>query len=147
MNNQLYKNNPFYKINKEKYNPDILNKKTCVEKDRKTNIFKKSNVVYNAIITDTNTNNIQLNKDKPINNINSIINDKLKERQTQDNTLKPIKQKIIFNKNEQNIATPNFNQIKNDVLQFNNSQQKNRENDKKKHDNIVNDLKNLGIIK
>ena len=42
-------NNVFLQKSKEKYNPDVNQKKSTLEKTRKENVFKKNTVVYNSI--------------------------------------------------------------------------------------------------
>ena len=42
-------NNVFLQKSKDKYNPDVTQKKSVLDKTRKENIFKKNTVVYNSI--------------------------------------------------------------------------------------------------
>lgn len=141
--------NIFYSKAKEKNNPDILLKKNKLNNDRKEIIFKKNNIVYNSITNSipsniTNQNDLLLNIDKPIENINDIISKKIKERQSED-SVKPAKQKIIVdtNSNEQTNTYIEQKQIYNN---FSNVQNKEINDNKNKHHNILKDLKDLGII-
>jgi hypothetical protein len=151
MSKQLLQNNIFYQQSKNKSNPDVLVKKTTTEKSRAENIFKKNSVVYNSITNQTLTDiktqkDLELNKDKPINNIEKILADKAKERQDQEILCKPIKQKIVM-ENKSIESTQVFTDLKKDLNDYANKQNIEIQTNKNKYVNIMNNLKNLGIIK
>jgi hypothetical protein len=151
MSKQLLQNNIFYQQSKNKSNPDVLVKKTTTEKSRAENIFKKNSVVYNSITNQTLTDiktqkDLELNKDIPINNIEKILADKAKERQDQEILCKPIKQKIVM-ENKSIESTQVFTDLKKDLNDYANKQNIEIQTNKNKYVNIMNNLKNLGIIK
>jgi uncharacterized protein YbcC (UPF0753/DUF2309 family) len=145
----LLEQNIFFKMNKTKYNPDINVKNEEIKNEREINIFKKSNTTYNSITNHVpedikSQKDLELNKDKPIQNIEDLIMNKAKERLEQEQLLKPIKQKILVNSENETIQ--NFNDLKNDQVNFTNEQIKIINNNKNKYENILNNLKNLGIL-
>lgn len=150
MSKQLYQNNLFLQKTKEKFNPDVLKKKIEFDKNRKINIFKKSNVTYNSI-----TNNIpntiktqkdlELPKDDVISDLDSVILKKKKEREDQGVLLKQHKQKLIVpNKSEE--ENTEFIELKSEQNKYLDTHKKTIETNKNKYDDIMNDLKNLGIL-
>jgi phosphoribosyl-dephospho-CoA transferase len=143
--------NIFFQLSKQKHNPDVLLKKDDFEKKRQENIFKKNSIVYNSITnkipTDVkNQKDLELQKDLPINNLESIIAEKFRERSEQDNQLKQTKQKVILN-DEVAEKTLNCVDLKNIQKYHAESRKKEIENNKNKYENIMLDLKDLGIIK
>jgi phosphoribosyl-dephospho-CoA transferase len=143
--------NIFFQLSKHKHNPDVLLKKDDFEKKRQENIFKKNSIVYNSITnkipTDIkNQKDLELQKDSPINNLESIIAEKARERNEQDNQLKQTKQKVILN-DEVAEKTLNCVDLKNIQKYHAESRKKEIENNKNKYENIMLDLKDLGIIK
>lgn len=152
MNNQV-KNNVFLQKSKEKYNPDIQQKKNNLEKIRKENIFKKNNVIYNSITNQIPENiksykDLELEKDNIITNINQLIIQKNEERTALEEEFKQKnpKQKIIMsdNKNNEKIAT--FDEMKKIQSEYIIHHNKKIETNKNKYNNIMNNLKDLGII-
>jgi hypothetical protein len=153
MSNSKINNNIFYQKSKSKYNPDVNNKLVNTEKQRHENIFKKSNIVYNSI---TNQNpdciksekDLTLGKDTPLPNVDNLISEKLKERIEQEKLIKMniTKQKIIVNETT-NEKTNNYNEIKKEHLNFSKTQNKEIQNNKNKYEDIMKNLKDLGIIK
>lgn len=141
-------NNIFIKLKKDKYNPDIESKMKNVENERGTTKFNLSNTIYNPItgIIPSQVNNISdlvLEKDNSLckNDIQQLILQKESERSNQDNIYKPVKTKVI-NNNTQNISTnyiESFEDLKKDSI---NKQQTNNN-----YCNILDGLKDLGIIK
>jgi hypothetical protein len=141
-------NNIFLQKSKDKFNPDVISKKTSIEKDRKNNIFKKNDIVYNSItnLTPNNiktTKDLELQKDTPICNLDLLLAEKTKERNEQEIINKTTKQKIIINNNEQ---TQTYNELKSELLNFTNLQKNEIKTNKNKYENIIDNLKNLGII-
>ena len=156
----LLDNNIFFKMNKNKFNPDINIKNETIINERNENIFKKSNTTYNSITNQIpedikSQKDLELDKDKPINNLQDIILNKAKERMEQEQQFKPIKQKILINtennntenNNTENNNVPlNFNDLKIDQTIFNDNQQVIINNNKNKYENILKNLKSLGIL-
>ena len=143
--------NIFFQLSKQKHNPDVLLKKDDFEKKRQENIFKKNSIVYNSITNKIpsdvkNQKDLELQKDLPINNLESIIAEKFRERSEQDNQLKQTKQKVILN-DEVAEKTLNCVDLKNIQKYHAESRKKEIENNKNKYENIMLDLKDLGIIK
>jgi len=141
-------NNIFLQKSKDKFNPDVISKKTSIEKDRKNYIFKKNDIVYNSItnLTPNNiktTKDLELQKDTPICNLDLLLAEKTKERNEQEIINKTTKQKIIINNNEQ---TQTYNELKSELLDFTNLQKNEIKTNKNKYENIIDNLKNLGII-
>ncbi len=154
-------NNIFIKLNKNKYNPDIESKLNNISQERTQTKFNLSKTIYNPItgvIPDKlNTqNDLVLQKDKHIVDIKSLISQKEFERAEQNEIYKPIKTKIV-----NNIIQDSNNLVKDDS--FKNDSFKNNDyiktyNELKhiipptninqnNYNNILGDLKDLGIIK
>jgi hypothetical protein len=147
----LVEQNVFFKMNKTKFNPDIDIKTNEIKSHREINVFKKSNNIYNSITNQIpedikSQKDLELNKDKPIENIKDLIMNKAKERLEQEQTLKPIKQKILNNNEIINNNKQHFNDLKNEQTNFINEQQKIINNNKSKYENILENLKSLGIL-
>jgi hypothetical protein len=149
MNNvDLLQNNVFFKQNKDKFNPDVIEKKKNLENDFSISIFKNNTkLVYNGII-DTVPNEVksskdlEIPKDDPITDYQQLINSKCKERSEQDTMLKPIKQKIIADQSvEKNDI---YSNMKEENKSFINNQNKIITNTKL--NNILENLKDLGIL-
>ena len=151
MNKQLYQKNLFLQKSKDKFNPDVLKKKDDFEKNRKNNIFKKSSITYNSITNQTPNNikdqkDLELSKDTAIENIEDIILKKKKEREEQDIILKPVKQKLVLNDTIEDDKNQNFCELKNEQTKYLDNQKKIIETNKNKYEDIMNNLKNLGIL-
>ena len=157
--NNLLENNIFFKMNKNKFNPDINIKNEEIKNERNEIIFKKSTTTYNSITNQIPENiksqkDLELDKDKPITNLKDIILNKAKERMDQEQLFKPIKQKILMNTEnnntenniENNNEPQNFNDLKIDQTIFNDNQQVIINNNKNKYENILKNLKSLGIL-
>jgi hypothetical protein len=150
MNKHLYQKNLFLQKTKEKYNPDVLKKKEEFDKNRKVNIFKKSNVTYNPITNNTPTNitnqkDLELTKDTVIPDLNKVITQKKKEREDQELTLKPLKQKIVDNPLQKEEVVE-FIDLKSEQTKYMDTHNKCIQTNKNKYDDIMNNLKILGII-
>ena len=144
--------NVFIQKSNKKFNPDVLKKVEFEDKNRTQSVYKKSNQTYNSI-TNQNPENIktqkdlELEKDNPLDNIEQIILQKKKEREEQDDKLKPVKQKVLLNEsNESSIMIQNFNELKNENTEFFNQQQKIIDINKNKYESIMKNLKHLGIV-
>jgi hypothetical protein len=147
MNHNLYQKNVFLQKAKTKHNPDVLKKKQVEDKTRIQSVFRASNVTYNSITNNVPSNiktqkDLELEKDKTINNIEQTIAQKKKEREDQDRNNKPIKQKVLIESGIDNT----FTDLKETQTVFVETQKKNIENDKNKFDSIMKNLKELGII-
>lgn len=143
-------NNIFLQQSKDKYNPDVLSKKNTIEIDRKNNIFKKNDLVYNSITNIVQTNikthkDLELQKDTPLNNFSVLLAEKNKERIEQEIITKLPKQKIIVN-NLNNEKVQTYNELKSEQIEFANLQENEIKQNKNKYENIIDNLKNLGIL-
>jgi hypothetical protein len=152
MSKQLIQKNVFIQKSKEKFNPDVIKKVDSEDKNRKVSVFKKTNQTYNSI-TNQNPDNIktqkdlELEKDNPLSNIEQIILQKKKEREEQDDKLKPVKQKVLVNESiETTESIQNFSELKNENTEYFNQQKKIIETNKNKYEDIMKNLKNLGIV-
>jgi hypothetical protein len=150
-NKQLYQKNLFLQKSKDKFNPDVIMKKDEFDKNRKVNIFKKSTVTYNSITNQIpnnikNQKDLELGKDSAITDLENIIMQKKKEREEQDILLKPQKQKLVLNDNINDNKNQDFNDLKTEQTQYLNTQKKIIETNKNKYDDIMNNLKDLGIL-
>lgn len=148
MNNNLLQNNVFFKQNKDKFNPDVIEKQKNLQNDFSVNIFKNNTkLVYNSIIDKIpdevkSSKDLEIPKDEPIKDYQHLINTKFKERNEQDTQLKPIKQKIIVDQSIE--KDDSYNNMKEDNKTFINNQNKVITNTKL--DNILENLKDLGIL-
>jgi hypothetical protein len=150
-NKQLYQKNVFLQKSKDKFNPDVLKKKDDVDKNRKINVFKKSNTTYNSITNHTpesikSQKDLELQKDSVIQNLESIIMQKKKEREEQEIQLKPQKQKIIIDENSEQKKIQDFNEMKEEQTEYLNTHKKVVEDNKNRYEDILSNLKNLGIL-
>ncbi len=146
-------NNIFLQKSKEKYNPDIAQKKNNLDKTRKENIFKKNTIVYNSITNQIPENimshkDLELEKDCVLNNINQLIAKKTKERNDLEEEFKHKnpKQKIVMNDNTINNNSLTFNDMKKIQSEYIIDHNKKIETNKYKYDHIMKNLKDLGII-
>ena len=151
MNKQLYQKNLFLQKTKDKFNPDVIKKKNDFEKNRQTNIFKKSSITYNSITNQTpnnikNQKDLELNKDTVITDLENIIIQKKKERENQDILLKPQKQKLVMNDNINIDKNQEFNELKIEQTQYLDNQKKIIETNKNRYEDIMINLKKLGIL-
>lgn len=150
-NRQLYQKNVFLQKTKDKFNPDVLKKKDEVDKNRKVSVFKKSNTTYNSITNHTPENiksqkDLELQKDSALQNIESIILQKKKEREDQEVQLKPQKQKIVMEETIEQKKIQDFNEMKDEQTEYLNTHKKVVEQNKNRYDDILSNLKNLGIL-
>lgn len=164
-------NNIFFKLKKEKFNPDIEPRLKNKEVERDNTKFDMTNLIYNPI-TGVVPDKISSQKDLVICNdqsldkvdIQRLINDKEKERFVQDSLYKPIQTKVINNNPVSQSNRVSANQPENTNIQQTNrtnyietyeelkrgSQHKNQQQSNSKgnnYENILEGLKDLGIIK
>jgi len=152
MNTQI-SNNVFLQKSKEKYNPDVNQKKCNLEKLRKENVFKKNINVYNPITNQVPENikshkDLELEKDNIIVNINQLIAKKTEERIAMEEEFKQKKpkQKIILNDNEMTTNSSTFSEMKQIQNEYAIHHNKKIETNKNKYVDIMKNLKDLGII-
>jgi len=150
-NKQLYQKNVFLQKTKDKFNPDVLKAKEDIDKNRKLNVFKKTNVTYNSITNNTPENiksqkDLELQKDNAIQNIETIMTQIKKDREEQEIQFKPIKQKLIMDKTNEQKKNNDFNEMKEEQNEYLNTHKKTVEINKTRYDDILCNLKNLGIL-
>jgi hypothetical protein len=143
-------NNIFIKNKKGKHNPDIENKLHTKESERNATIFNLTNSIYNPVTgiipsQISSMNDLVLQVDNPYtqNDIKNLIMNKESERQNQDAQFKPLQTKITQSgtnpsKKENYIET--YEELKK-------SSTNNNKQSKEKYNNILDGLKDLGIIK
>ena len=137
MNNNIF-------VKKEKFNPDISSKFKSKEQERTDTKFNISTQFYNPItnIIPPNiktSNDLLLQKDNTITNIKQLIINKSSERELQDNEFKPQKTKITNNDTNCNyIETPEELKV--------NAQKTKPKTNNSNYNNILDNLKDLGII-
>lgn len=161
-------NNIFIKMKREKHNPDVENKLKGKEDERISTQFNLSTSIYNPItgvvpLQIKSNNDLILQKDCSFSStdIKKLIMEKENERISQDSQFKPVKTKVI-NNNPQGTQTAN---IPDNYQQVNrtsyietyeelkrgssnkNEQNKTNNQNKEKYNNILDGLKDLGIIK
>lgn len=137
-------NNIFIKTNKNKFNPDIEEKLKNKELERNLSQFELSNNIYNPITgiipnKITSTKDLELSKDNKI-NINKLISNITTERNNQDIAFKHNK-KIINNLVTEDYSNVNIQTYEDMKQNYNQKSKKNNYN------NILDGLKDLGIIK
>lgn len=167
-------NNIFVKMKREKFNPDIEKKLKGKEGEREKTRFDLSTSIYNPITGVVpsqirSNNDLVLEKDCAYSNtdIKKLIMEKENERVTQDIQYKPVKTKVINNNPQSSNISINYSDSNQDNLQQQNrtnyietyeelkrgsTQGKNEQTqlvnqNKEKYNNILDGLKDLGIIK
>ena len=128
--------NPFVK--NKKYNPDVLVNHGKKISERTNVEYKKKDEFFNSQINSTSLN---VKLDKPINDLDNEIQRKILERKDQEFDFKG-KKNIIpsSNPNEFN----QFNDLKNNKERDNENKQIKKDEDN--YDNVMDDLKKLGIL-
>jgi hypothetical protein len=141
-------NNIFIKNKKGKYNPDIENKLQSKESERNATIFNLTNSIYNPVTgivpsQISTMNDLVLQVDNPYtqNDIKNLIMNKELERQNQDTQFKPLQTKVL-----PTTTTQQTNYIETYEELKKNSSNNNKQS-KEKYNNILEGLKDLGIIK
>ena len=164
-------NNIFIKMKREKHNPDIENKLKGKEDERTSTQFNLSTLIYNPITgvipaQIRSNNDLVLQKDMSFSStdIKKLIMEKENERVTQDTQFKPVKTKVINNNpqgqgivnnntpdNCQQVSRTNYietyEELKRGSTNNKNEQNKSIYQNKEKYNNILDGLKDLGIIK
>ena len=152
-------NNIFLKMNKNKFNPDVEQKLKIKENERDSSKFELQTTIYNPItgIIPNRINSVKdlvLEKDTTLDKINiqKRISEKNNERELQNNSFKPTKTKVINNEvrevREIVKAQPvnNINYIETFEDMKRGSVNTNKPPNKKNYNNIMDGLKELGII-
>jgi hypothetical protein len=147
-------NNIFFQNKKDKFNPDVITNLCKKTLERKKIDFQESKNIYNSITNEVpdkikSSKDLKLNTDESIDNnsMKKMIKQKEDERNKQDYYLKPQKIKclpenLIIDKHIENFEELKKNsevQIKKTVLE--------QTQQKSKYDNIILNLKDLGIFK
>jgi hypothetical protein len=149
-------NNIFLKMNKNKFNPDVEQKLKIKENERDSSKFELQTTIYNPItgIIPNRINSVKdlvLEKDTTLDKINiqKKISEKNNERELQNNSFKPTKTKVINNEVREIVkAQPvnNTNYIETFEDMKRGSVNTNKPPNKKNYNNIMDGLKELGII-
>lgn len=149
-------NNIFLKMNKNKFNPDVEQKLKIKENERDSSKFELQTTIYNPItgIIPNRINSVKdlvLEKDTTLDKINiqKRISEKNNERELQNNSFKPNKTKVINNEVREIVkAQPvnNTNYIETFEDMKRGSVNTNKPPNKKNYNNIMDGLKELGII-
>ena len=141
-------NNVFIKMSKTKFNPDIDKKIKVEEFERNNTKYNMTNVIYNPItgVVPSNinsANDLMLNKDKSINSreFNELLKAKEIERQN-INDINPVKTKVI---SESHSDRTNYIETFEELRKPKN-QQKSINNNNNGYNNIMDQLKSLGIL-
>jgi len=147
-------NNIFFQNKKDKFNPDViinLSKKTL---ERKKIDFQESKVIYNGITNEVpdkikNSKDLKLNVDESIDNnsMKKMIKQKEDERNKQDYNLKPQKLKCLPDNLIVDKHIDNFDELKKKSEAYINKTTQDHNQQKSKYDNIISNLKDLGIFK
>ena len=153
-------NNIFFKQNKEKFNPDVETKLKTKEDERVVSKFSLSKTIYNPITgvvpsKVAGIKDLALSKDNGISSkdIKKLIMKKAEERNTQDTEFKPIKTKVINNMSvEQPVQKDRVFMPKSETTNSNFNEMRQAANNKRpmnngNYNNILDGLKDLGIIK
>jgi len=146
-------NNIFFKNKKEKFNPDVINNLSKKTLERKKIEFLESKIIYNGITNDIpnkikNSKDLKLEIDESIdtNTMKKIIKQKEDERSKQDYDLKPQKLKCLPENLIIDKHIENFDELKKNSESHINKITQEQTHQKSKYDNIILNLKDLGIL-
>ena len=146
-------NNIFFKNKKEKFNPDVINNLSKKTLERKKIEFLESKIIYNGITNDipnkiNNSKDLKLVIDESIdtNTMKKIIKQKEDERSKQDYDLKPQKLKCLPENLIIDKHIENFDELKKNSESHINKITQEQTQQKSKYDNIISNLKDLGIL-
>ena len=147
-------NNIFFQNKKDKFNPDVIKDLSKKSSERKRNEFQESKVIYNGITNEVpdkikNSKDLKLKVDDSIDNLNMkrMIKQKEEERCKQDYDLKPQKLKSLPENLIVDKHIENFDELKKNSEAFIKKTVQEHNQQKSKYDNIMTNLKDLGIIK
>jgi hypothetical protein len=146
-------NNIFFKNKKDKFNPDVINNLSKKTSERKKTEFLESKIIYNGITNDVptkikNSDDLKLDIDESIdsNTMKKIIKQKEDERNKQDYDLKPIKLKCLPENLIIDKHIENFEELKTNSESHIKKTEQEQSHQKLKYDNIISNLKDLGIF-
>ena len=146
-------NNIFFKNKKEKFNPDVINNLSKKTSERKKIEFLESKIIYNGITNDVpnkikNSKDLKLEIDESIdtNTMKKIIKQKEDERSKQDYDLKPQKLKSLPENLIIDKHIENFDELKKNSESHINKITQEQTHQKSKYDDIISNLKDLGIL-
>ena len=146
-------NNIFFKNKKDKFNPDVINNLSKKTSERKKTEFLESKIIYNGITNDVptkikNSDDLKLDIDESIdtNTMKKIIKQKEDERSKQDYDLKPIKLKCLPDNIIIDKYIENFEELKTSSEAHIKKTEQEQSHQKLKYDNIISNLKDLGIF-
>ena len=134
MNNNIFLKN-------KKYNPDIATNYTKKMSERKDTKFIHKNEFMNIDSNNSSVRQDTFSKDKPISQMDLLIQNKMNERLKQENEFKPSKN-YVYSSNPNDFKQ--YNDLKNNQKIFEKTQTEKKVN---KFNDILSDLENLGIIK
>ena len=146
-------NNIFFKNKKDKFNPDVINNLSKKTIERKKTEFIESKIIYNGITNDVpnkikNSNDLKLDIDESIdtNTMKKFIKQKEDERNKQDYDLKPQKLKCLPDNLIIDKHIENFDELKKNSESYIKKTVQEQSVQKSKYDNIISNLKDLGIF-
>lgn len=146
-------NNIFFKNKKDKFNPDVINNLSKKTLERKKTEFIESKIIYNGITNDVpnkikNSNDLKLDIDESIdtNTMKKFIKQKEDERNKQDYDLKPQKLKCLPDNLIIDKHIENFDELKKNSESYIKKTVQEQSVQKSKYDNIISNLKDLGIF-
>ena len=146
-------NNIFFKNKKDKFNPDVINNLSKKTSERKKTEFLESKIIYNGITNDVpnkikNSKDLKLDVDESIdtNTMKKIIKQKEDERSKQDYDLKPQKLKSLPENLIIDKHIENFDELKKNSESHIKKITQEQTHQKSKYDDIISNLKDLGIL-
>ena len=125
-------------LRNKKYNPDIAKNYSKIISDRETTKYSYKEEFINPSII--NKNEKVYKPDKEETQIDLLIKKKLEERQNQEFNFKPTKN-FVASSNPNDFKE--YNDLKNQQTKYENKQKASSDN----FNNILDDLKDLGILK
>jgi hypothetical protein len=145
-------NNIFYKNKKDKFNPDVIAHLSKKSSERKKTDFEPSKNIYNPItniVPDRikSVKDLYLQKDEPFENVKKTLTNKKDERSKQDFELKPQKLKNLPDHLILDKHIENFEELKNNSEIHIKQTIQEHKIQKNKYENIMSNLKGLGILK
>jgi hypothetical protein len=147
-------NNIFFQNKKDKFNPDVIKNLSKKSSDRKKIEFQESKVIYNGITNEVpdkikNGKDLKLKVDESIDNnsMKKMIKIKEDERNRQDYDLKPQKLKCLPENLIVDKHIENFEELKKNSEAYIKKTVQEHTQQKSKYDNIISNLKDLGIFK
>jgi len=145
-------NNIFFKNKKDKFNPDVISGLSKKNSERRQTNFAESKNIYNPITNEVpkqvkNVKDLRLNLDTFMPNTKSLLTQKMDERNRQEYDLKPQKLKTL----PQNLIVDkhinNFDELKKSSETHIKTVLDEKNNQKNNYNDIINSMKNLGLLK